>query len=149
MTHSFPTRRSSDLNGNPATAVPSVPVPRNKKKPVPVKDLDAVRAAIREWANAEKRNGPKSVDLPDIVDMLIATGMRIGELLALRWSDIELTAPTERRDDDTWFPWLMVNGQITSKGKRVDYGKTEAAIRPIALPEWAADRKSTRMNSSH
>ena len=125
------------INGNPATAVPSVPVPRNKKKPVPVKDLDAVRAAIREWANAEKRNGPKSVDLPDIVEMLIATGMRIGELLALRWSDIELTAPPARRDDETWFPWLMVNGQITSKGKRVDYGKTHAAIRPIALPDWA------------
>ena len=103
-----------------------------------VEDLDAVRAAIREWANAEKRNGPKSVDLPDIVEMLIATGMRIGELLALRWSDIELTAPPERRDDETWFPWLMVNGQITSKGKRVDYGKTHAAIRPIALPDWAA-----------
>lgn len=51
-----------------------------------VKDLEAVRAAIREWSNAERRNGPKSVDLPDIVDMLIATGMRIGELLALRWS---------------------------------------------------------------
>jgi integrase len=33
----------------------------------------------------------------------------------------------------------MVNGQITSKGKRVDYGKTDAAaIRPIALPDWAA-----------
>lgn len=126
------------INGNPATAVPSVPVPRNKRKPVPVKDLDAVRAAIREWANAEKRNGPKSVDLPDIVEMLIATGMRIGELLALRWSDIELTPPPERRDDDGWFPWLMVNGQITSKGKRVDYGKTHAAIRPIALPDWAA-----------
>lgn len=125
------------LNGNPATAVPSVPVPKVKKKPVAVKDLDAVRAAIREWANAERRNGPKSVDLPDIVDMLIATGMRIGELLALRWSDIELTAPPERRDDETWFPWLMVNGQITSKGERVDYGKTHAAIRPIALPDWA------------
>ncbi|QBR94247.1 hypothetical protein EXE57_00720 [Nocardioides euryhalodurans] len=41
--------------------------------------------------NAEKRKGPKSVDLPDIVEMLVATGMRIGELLALRWSDIELT----------------------------------------------------------
>lgn len=125
------------INGNPASAVPSVPVPRNKKKPVAVKDLEAVRAAIREWANAEKRNGPKSVDLPDIVEMLIATGMRIGELLALRWSDIELTPPTERRDDETWFPWLMVNGQITAKGKRVDYGKTDAAIRPIALPDWA------------
>ncbi len=126
------------INGDPASAVPSVPVPRNKKKPVSVEDLDAVRAAIREWANAEKRNGPKSVDLPDIVEMLIATGMRIGELLALRWSDIELSPPPERRDDDGWFPWLMVNGQITSKGKRVDYGKTHAAIRPIALPDWAA-----------
>ena len=36
------------INGNPATAVPSVPVPRQKKKPVPVQDLDAVRAAIRD-----------------------------------------------------------------------------------------------------
>src|SRR3546814_17380143 len=76
------------LNGNPATAVPTVPVPRNKKKPVPVKDLDAVRAAIRERANAEKRNGPQSVDLPDIVDKLITTGMRIGELLQQRCTDI-------------------------------------------------------------
>jgi integrase len=118
--------------------VPSVPVPREKKKPVPAKDLDVVRAAIREWANAEKRNGPRSVDLPDLVEMLVATGMRIGELLALRWSDIELTPPPARRDDETWMPWLMVNGQITSKGQRVDYGKTDAAMRPIALPDWAA-----------
>ncbi|MFT4010027.1 MAG: tyrosine-type recombinase/integrase [Nocardioidaceae bacterium] len=125
------------INGNLASAVPSVPVPRHKKKPVAVKDLDAVRAAIREWANAGRRNGPKSVDLPDIVGMLIATGRRIGELLALRWSDIGLTAPPERRDDKSWFPWLMVNGQITSKGKRVDYGKTDASIRPIPLPDWA------------
>lgn len=125
------------LNGNPATAVPSVPVPSAKKKPVAAEDLDAVRSAIREWANAERRNGPRSLDLPDIVDMLIATGMRIGEVLALRWSDLELTPTTERRNDPTWFPWLMVNGQITSKGRRVDFGKTHAAIRPIALPDWA------------
>jgi integrase len=114
-------------------------VPREKKKkPVSDQDLDAVRAAIREWANAEKRNGSQSIDLPDIVEMLVATGMRIGELLALRWSDVELTAPIERHGDENWFPWLMVNGQITSKGKRVGYGKTDAAIRPIALPDWAA-----------
>lgn len=114
------------LNGNPATAVPSVPVPKVKKKPVAVEDLDPVRAAIREWANAERRNGPKSVDLPDIVDMLIATGMPIGEVLALRWSDIELTAPPVRHNDETWFPWLMVNGQITPRAS----GSTTARPTP-------------------
>lgn len=136
------------LNGNPASAVPSVPVPRVKKKSIPVEDLDAERAVIREWTNAEWRNGPKSVDLPDIVDLLIATGMRIGEVLALRWSDIELTAPPARRADETWFPWLMVNGQITSKGMRVDYGKTHAAIRPVALPDWAASPAPTQAGAA-
>jgi integrase len=70
------------INGNPATAVLSVPVPRQKKKPVPAQDLDRMRAAIHQWANAETRNGTKSADLPDIVQMLVATGMRIGELHA-------------------------------------------------------------------
>jgi integrase len=80
-------------------------VPREKKKkPVSDQDLDAVRAAIREWANAEKRNGSQSIDLPDIVEMLVATGMRIGELLALRWSDVELTAPIERHGTRTGSP---------------------------------------------
>ena len=37
--------------------------------------------------------------------MLVATGMRIGELLALRWSDIELSPPKSRRDDEGWFLW--------------------------------------------
>ncbi len=34
------------INGNPATSVANVPVPNVKKEPVPVQDLDAVRAAI-------------------------------------------------------------------------------------------------------
>lgn len=88
--------------------------------------------------------------------MLIATGMRIGEVLALRWSDIELTAPPARRDDATWLPWLMVNGQITSKGKRVDH-KTHAAIRPFAPPfepwpscadaSWSSHRTTSTQSS--
>ena len=32
-------------------------------------------------------------------------------------------------------PWLMLNGQVTCKGKQDDYGKRDAAIRPIALPD--------------
>ena len=97
--------------------------------------------SVQPFASARTRRSAtdrRSSTCPDIVEMLVATGMRIDELLTLRWSDIELTPPPARRDDEDWFPCLMVNGQITSKGKRVDYGKTDAAIRPIALPDWAA-----------
>lgn len=85
------------INGNPASSVPPVVVPR-KKKPIPEEDLDIVRSVIREWANAERRNGPKSVDLPDIVEILIATGMRIGEVVALRWSDVHLSPESQQSD---------------------------------------------------
>ena len=72
------------INGNPASALPSMPEPRDKKKTVVVKDLCAVSGVIHEWANAERRHGLNSVDRPDIVELLIATDMRIGHLLALR-----------------------------------------------------------------
>lgn len=130
------------INGNPASSVPAVVVPRKKKKPIPEEDLDIVRSVIREWANAEQRNGPKSVDLPDIVEILIATGMRIGEVVALRWADVHLSPAGQKGDrspeDPTWVPWLMVTGQVNSRGKRVEWAKTHASVRPIALPEWAA-----------
>ena len=63
------------INGNPAASVPTVVVPRRKKKPIPEEDLAVVRAVIREWAMAERRQGPVSKDLPDIVELLIATGI--------------------------------------------------------------------------
>jgi integrase len=70
--------------------------------------------------------------------MLVATGMRIGELLALRWSDIELSPPPARRDDKGWFPWLMVNGQITSKGQASGLRQDRCRDPAHPLPDWAA-----------
>ena len=68
-----------------------------------MEDLNAVRSAVDAWMT-KKRSGPKpNQDMPDIVDLLLATGCRIGEVLALRWTDIDLTAtpPTvvDQRDD--------------------------------------------------
>ncbi|MEQ6901783.1 hypothetical protein [Nocardioides sp. YIM 152588] len=56
------------INGIPATAAPSVRVPRAQKMPVPAQELVAVPAAAGEWANAEERNAPMSADQPDIVE---------------------------------------------------------------------------------
>jgi integrase len=63
---------------------------------------------------------------------LIATGLRRGELPALRWSDFDETAGT-----------LAVAGKvvrITGQGlTRMDETKTAAGRRTIALPSFAID----------
>ena len=69
-----------------------------------------------------------------ILDMLAATGMRIGEALALRWGDLDLDAGT-----------VTVNGTVVDRGGkksegggtvRQDYGKSANAHRTLTLPEW-------------
>ena len=89
-------RSPSDLPGNwghnPATALSSAPVPGHKK-PVAVQDLAAVRAAIREWATAEKGNGPRASTFPISSRCSSQPVGASVKLLALRWSDIEMSPP--------------------------------------------------------
>lgn len=53
---------------------------------------------MRLWRSGPDENGrmplgPRpSADLADIVDLFLATGLRIGEVLALRWTEVDLTA---------------------------------------------------------
>jgi integrase len=76
-------------------------------------------------------------DLADPFTILIATGLRRGELLALRWSDYDESAGT-----------LTVCGKIvriTGEGLvRDDETKTEAGRRTIALPRFAIDVLAAR-----
>ena len=44
--------------------------------------------------------------MADIIDLMLATGCRIGEILALRWSDLDL-------DGD--LPTLTVSGTIKTE----------------------------------
>jgi integrase len=56
--------------------------------------LEAVHAAIRQWQQPiPGRPGPRHTgDLADVVDLMLATGARIGEVIALRWQDLDLVA---------------------------------------------------------
>lgn len=54
-------------------------------------EQDALRRGIYSWMSQKGVSGPqRAPDLLDIVDMMLATGMRIGELCALRWEDVDL-----------------------------------------------------------
>jgi integrase len=107
-----------------------------------------VRTALRAWTT-QKRPGPKaSSDMADIIDLMLATGGRIGEILALRWADVEFDAAR---------PNLTINGTIkTEPGKgtyRKSSPKSDASVRTVVLPDFAIAvlrrrPRSTSENSS-
>lgn len=76
---------------NPVRGSLSINKPISHTRSLTGAEVEAVRAAIRAWLGKE-RSGPKSSgDLADIIEVMLATGARIGEVLALRWADIDLT----------------------------------------------------------
>ena len=105
-------------------------------KALAVEDLHTVRAAVRQWQTPEQRRPgpPRSSDLADIVDILLATGARIGEVLAIRWSDAELAGTS---------PVVTLSGTLVYlRGKglfRQGWTKSDAGYRMVSLPKFAVD----------
>lgn len=139
-------------------AIPTNPVrdtgrlrkPRRTVVVLSAEQLQAVRTAIREWQRPiPGKPGPRhSGDLADVVDLMLATGARIGEILALRWEDLDLSA--ER-------PTLTICGTlvfIKSQGFfRQPWTKSDAGYRRVVLPRFAVGmlmaRKLTAADNPH
>ncbi len=140
--------RHDALPVNPVRQTSRVRRTKTEPRSLTVEDLATVRAAVRAWMTKD-RPGPKPTsDMADIIDLMLATGARIGEVLALRWSDIDLDAPR---------PNLTINGTIkTEPGKgtyRKATPKSAAGVRTVVLPDFAVEalcrrRKSARANPS-
>lgn len=75
--------------------------------------------------------------MADIIEVMLATGARIGEVLALRWRDVDLRART-----------LELNATIKTESGKGTYRKSLSRPRLVALPEFAAfvlDRRRSRL----
>ncbi|UFN45230.1 tyrosine-type recombinase/integrase [Nocardioides okcheonensis] len=120
------------IPANPVTSTSRLRGSHNEVQALSVQDLGTVRSAVDAWMSQE-RPGPKPTnDIADIIDMLLATGCRIGEVLALRWTDIDLSANP---------PTASISGTIkteTGKGTyRKAKPKSDASKRTLALPPFA------------
>lgn len=124
--------RHDAMLANPMSSVTRTPYSPGAVREVPIEDLDTIRGLIRDWINRDRPGPRSSSDLADIFDLMMATGLRIGEILALRWSDIELSSDA---------PCLHVNGTIkTVPGKgtyRKPRPKTDSGVRTIRIPQFA------------
>ncbi|MCX7444392.1 site-specific integrase [Corynebacterium sp. P7003] len=113
------------LSSNPMQAVELNS--RNKKENTALtrEEIPLFRAQIA------KSNNPTLID---VVDLCLCTGLRLGEVLGLRWQDVHLDDPA---------PWLEVTGTIayssTLGNDRQAHGKTAKSERRIELAETAVD----------
>jgi integrase len=95
--------RHDALPVNPVRQTSRVRRTKTGTRSLTIDDIATVRAAVRNWIT-KGRPGPKaSSDMADIIDLMLATGARIGEVLALRWSDVDLDATR---------PNVTINGTI-------------------------------------
>lgn len=125
--------RYGALASNPMRDIGGITVVKKDPEALTQDQLRAVRAAAMQWQTPTGKVGrPRTLPLLDIVDLMVATGARIGEVLALRWSDVDLEGG-----------WVTFAGTIAftdakpSRPFRQEHGKSSSSWRELALPEHA------------
>ncbi|CAN7389514.1 Phage integrase [Microbacterium esteraromaticum] len=96
-------------------------------------EIKSIRAAIRKWEQREILAGPRPDEqLGHIVEVMLGTSARIGEVLAIRLQDLDLNGP---------IPTVRIAGTIVSRRgeptHRQDHPKTARSVRRVALPAFA------------
>ena len=113
-------------------AVTVRPRKRHGVRTIPLEDIALLRKVVREWEDrpANPRGVRNVTMLPQIVDTMLGTGIRIGECLALRVQDLRLDAEV---------PTLTVTGTVVRAGGRLfrqPKPKSDSSQRTITLPDF-------------
>ena len=118
---------------NPVRDAVTVRKPRRAEvRTLGLEDIALLRKAVREWEDRPAlARGRRNVTLlPQIVDTMLGTGLRIGECLALREADVDLDAEV---------PTLTVTGTVVrAEGRlvRQPKPKSDSSRRTITLPAF-------------
>lgn len=114
--------------------------PRTPDALTPV-EVNAIRLVISSWEVGRGISGPKpDGQLGAIVEVMLGTSARIGEVLAIRRRDIDITSAV---------PSIRIAGTIVShKGEmtaRQDHPKTARSRRTVAIPGFTAEAVRARL----
>lgn len=126
--------RHDALRSNPVAEVSKFRRPRKEVAYLTPAQVVELRTLI-DAEMARQRPGPRlNDDLRDIVDLLLATGCRIGEILALRYDAIDLASDV---------PSVTISGTVVTETGRGTFlqpwPKTDAGYRTLALPPFGVD----------
>jgi integrase len=127
--------RHDAIRTNP---IRDVVLPRQRRQPVralTVDDVVALRRGVALWiASPDQVGRRRTADLLDVVDLLLATGARVGEVCGLRWDDVDLAGAR---------PTVTISGtlvRVAGEGlTRQPHPKTASGHRTVVLPRFAVE----------
>lgn len=128
--------RHGAINANPLREVAKIPIVVKEVRALTLDEVIALRKGVYAWQQPTGRpNGLHEKDILDVVDMMLATGARIGEALAIRWTDVDLDAEK---------PTVTINGTVIKiKGmsglKIQDHPKSSNSRQRYFLPSFAVE----------
>jgi integrase len=127
--------RHDGISRNPVEGTSPLRAPKQQPQALTLEQIIAIRSAAANWRTEPGRPGPKpDGQVRDIIEVLLGTGMRPGEVLALRPCDV---------DESRLSMVVVVTGTVVQrKGKgtiRQPRPKSDASIRRISVPDFAAE----------
>lgn len=123
-----PVREVARIKGSPKTV-----------RALTIDELAVLRRRVHLWESGPTGGRPRATGLLDLVDVFLGTGARIGEVLALRWSDVDLsTSPATVTISGTV---VRLPGKLADGGGliRQSHPKTDAGHRVVKLPSFTRD----------
>lgn len=134
MVMAFAVRREI-IPRNPVRETSRLKKPKHTPKALTPEQISAIRTAARDWRTGDDVKGPRpDGQVRDLIEVMLGTATRIGETLALRKCDVDMTADPPR---------VHISGTIVvRKGfgvLRQSHPKTDESNRVVAVPAFAAE----------
>jgi integrase len=119
---------------NPMRETKTAKVERKRARALTAMEFEQVRQAVKTFCERKGPGPRRGLMLPAFVELLAATGARPGEVLAIRWSDVDLLGPS---------PTVTVSGTVVDAGRvagkplhRQDTRKGGAPHHTVSLPAF-------------
>lgn len=132
---SYAIRHDLYVGDNPVREVDQLSQVRKKPVGLSAATLHDVREAVRNWRAEPGHSGPRPSNiLADVVDVLIGSGVRIGEVLAIRLEDIDLSGNVGK---------IKITGTLVEPRYgpkyRQEFLKNQDSDRILTVPRFVVD----------